>query len=73
VCILQSEEEELLWDVVEEALANVLPEPAYAPSTPAEEDTLARLVQKKVTDWMAYGKVQYHQPRLRSKLVRTHG
>jgi hypothetical protein len=50
-------EEELLWDLVEEALASVLPHPTYVPATPGEETTLARLVQKKITDWTAYGKV----------------
>jgi hypothetical protein len=50
-------EEELLWDLVEEALASVLPHPTYVPATMSEETTLARLVQKKITDWTSYGKV----------------
>ncbi|ELR18215.1 uncharacterized protein ACA1_369580 [Acanthamoeba castellanii str. Neff] len=49
-------EEELLWDLVEEALASVLPHPTYVPATLGEETTLARLVQKKITDWTSYGK-----------------
>lgn len=42
---------------MEEALAGVLPHPAWVPSTLGEETTIACLVQKKIADWMSYGKV----------------